>query len=220
MSRTSIALAALCSFTLALPSGAKIEPELTRDDFYLYCGYLTELENPKIAKIRSKKAQNKKIARRAKVGVKKLQAAVAKGEQVGATCDEIGKKYESEAMDALKSQKAFAGRVMMKQFYVDWSTPDHVVIGVTWNGGDKKKLVQEASLLASVLVEAAPIAKTIALRAVNPRAPDKTKDEAIWWEAKISSDRATRIDRERIEDFADRRYIRLFDGVKDLVAEK
>jgi len=59
----------------------------------------------------------------------------------------------------------------------------------------------------------AVITRTIALRAVNPRAKDTTADDAVWWEAKTSPLRAARIDRSRIKDFADTRYKRLFDGI-------
>jgi hypothetical protein len=216
----SFFVAAACTVTLALPATAKVEPELTREDFFLYCGFLDAQEMPKYAKIKSKKKQLAKIARYARVKAKTMKKAVEKGSEVGATCDEVGKLYEADAKKALKGEKSLAGRILWDTYLFDFSTPDHVVVAVSWTGADKKKLVQEASLIAKVLADAAPIAKTIAIRGVNPRAADKTSDEAIWWEAKTSPDRASRIDVKRIPDFADRRYIRLFDGVVDKVAKQ
>lgn len=216
----SFLIAAACTLTLALPASAEKSDALTREDFYLYCGYLVELDKAKYQKIKSDRVKLKRIARAARVGRGKMKKAVHKGTKVGATCDEVGKVYETAAKEALKKETSLAGRILWDTYVLDWSTPDHVVVAVTWTGADKKKLVQEASLIAKRLADAAPIAKTIAIRAVNPRAKDKTSDDAVWWEAKTSPSRAGRIDVKRIPDFADRRYIRLFDGVVDKVAKQ
>ena len=107
-----------------------------------------------------------------------LLGAVEKGGRVGSTCDEIGKKVEVDAKAAVES--ALPGRVVVFNF--DDSDPSHVVAQVTWLGVDKKKVLEEASLLAVTLSSEAKITKTIAIRAVDPGATDKLADEAMWWE--------------------------------------
>lgn len=213
-------VAVVCSLMLAFPAAANIEPELTREDFYLYCGYLEALELPKYGKIKSSRKRIAKIARFAKVSAKKMRKAVKTASKVGSTCDEIGKLYEEDAKKALNAEVSLKGRVIWETYVLDWSTADHVVIAVTWTGADKKKLVQEASLIAKVFASRVPIAKTIAIRGVNPRAADKTSDDAIWWEGKTSPARANHIDVKRIPDYAESRYLRLFDGVVNKVAKQ
>lgn len=189
----------------ALPAAAE---DLAPDDFRVFCGYLDALERPEIKKLKAKQ-RDARIARMAKMSVEKLRASVQRVKAVGATCDEVGKLFEERAKAAI--QKAMPGRIAL--FVLDWGDPSHVVAAVTWKGIDKSKLVQEASLLAKVLADEAPIVTTIAVRGVDPRVKDPASDEAMWFEAKISRTRALRIDKDRIADFADRRYIRLFDGV-------
>ena len=84
---------------------------------------------------------------------------------------------------------------------------------VSWLGIDKKKLVEEAALVATTVVTAAPMTKTIALRGVDPSAADKNADDAGWFDAKISGLNARRIDAPKIWEYATTRYRRLFDGI-------
>jgi hypothetical protein len=200
-------LLGLATATAAVPAAAA--PEINGEDYRLFCGYLDAMERPNIQAIKNAKQREQKVAKMAKINVKKLKAAVDKVQQVGATCDEVGKKIEADAGEAVK--KALPGRVAL--YLLDFDDPDHVVAAVTWKGGDKKLLEEEASLLASVLAKEAPIVRTIAVRAINPLAADKESDEATWFEAKINRERAARIEPDKIKDFADTRYIRLFDNV-------
>jgi hypothetical protein len=80
-------------------------------------------------------------------------------------------------------------------------------------GIDKKKLVEEASLVASTVIANAPMTKTIALRGVDPAAADKTAETAGWFDAKISGLNARRIDVPKIWEYAATLYRRLFDGI-------
>lgn len=202
--------AACLSLATLLASGAGIAgPDVTGEDYRLFCGYLDALEDPKVKALKTEAQRDQRIAKMAKLSVPKLKAAVAKVEKLGATCDEVGKKLEADALAAL--QKALPGRIAVYQ--LDYSSPDHVVALLTWKGGDKKQLEEEASLVAWTIADAAPIVRTIAVRGVNPLVKDADSDEATWFEAKITRDRAARIDVKSIKDFADTRYIRLFDNV-------
>jgi hypothetical protein len=203
-------------FTAVLAHGhpALAAVDLTEEEFRLYCGYLDELEKPEVQKLKGAN-RDKRIAQRAKVKPGELLAAVAKGERVGATCDEIGKKVEVDAKNAVNA--AVPNRVVVFNF--DDTDPSHVVAQVTWLGLDKRKVVEEAALLANALATEAKIVKTIAIRAVDPAAPDKLSDSAMWWEAKITRAQAGRIDRAKIPDYAATRYLRLFDGCKTIIDE-
>jgi hypothetical protein len=200
-----LALAAVVVLA-AVPATAAVD--LTEEDYRLYCGYLDALERPELAKLKAK-AKNAKIARMAKVKPSVLSSAVAKGEKAGATCDEIGKAAQADAKAAL--DKALPGRIYF--FELDTSDPSHVVASVGWLGIDKKKLIEEASLVASTIATAAPMTKTIALRGADPSAADKTADTAGWFDAKITGVSAKRIDASKIWEYAATRYRRLFDGV-------
>jgi hypothetical protein len=174
--------------TAAAPASAAVD--INDQEFLLYCGYLIELEKPKYKKMSPKK-QYRRIAKLAKSSSKKLKAAVAKGEAVGANCDEIGKKVRDDIKAAL--DKELPGRIEMVE--MDWDEADHVVAVVRWVAGDKKKIIQEAATVAWAVANEGPIVRTIAIRAVNPTAKDHEADEAAWFEAKINRMRASRIDK-------------------------
>lgn len=203
-------------FALSHAPPARAAVDLSEEEYRLYCGYLDELEKPDIKKLKTTAARDKAIAKRAKVKPAALAAAVGKGEKVGATCAEIGKKVEADAKLAVEGAIT-PGRVVVFNF--DASDPSHVVAQVTWLGIDKKKVLEEASRLAYGLANDAKIVKTIAIRAVDPSASDKLSDEAMWWEAKITRAQAGRIDKTKIADYATTRYVRLFDGCKTIIEE-
>lgn len=204
MIRSFVVAALLAS---ALPAAAA-PVDLTEEDFRLYCGYLDALQKPDVAKLNGK-AKDAKIAKMAKVKPALLSTAVEKGQKAGSTCDEIGKTAQADAKAAL--DKALPGRVYF--FELDTSDPSHVLASVGWLGIDKKKLVEEASLVASTIATAAPFTKTIALRGADPSASDKTADNAGWFDAKMTGANAKRIEQPKIWEYAATRYKRLFDGI-------
>lgn len=200
----------LLALLLSVPAGAESTlGDVEGEDYRLFCGYMDALQDPKIEKLKGK-ARDKKIAKMAKMDVKKLMKSVDKLKSKGATCDEVGKIAETESTKAVKD--AVQGRILV--YVLDYTDPSHVVASVTWMAMDKKKVVQEAAAIAKVLADSAPITKTIALRAVAPGTKDPNDEASIWFEAKSARARAKNIDPDRIKDFADSRYIRLFDGVR------
>ncbi len=204
MLRRLIAAAAL-SIT-ALPAAAATD--LNDDEFRLYCGYLDASARPEIQKLKAKDREAK-IAKLAKVKPAVLAAAVAKGEVAGATCAAIEAQANTDTKAALN--KALPGRITF--YELDASDPAHVVVRVSWLGIEKKKLVEEASLVAATVIANAPMTKTLALRGVDPGAADKDADDAGWFDAKISGINARRIDTPKIWEYATTRYRRLFDGI-------
>lgn len=202
MLRPSLVLALM----LAVPATAAVD--LGEEDFRLYCGYLEAQNEPALAKLKPA-ARDDKIAKKAKVKAKVLKDAVAKGEAVGGSCEAITKRVDVDVKAAL--DKALPGRI---SFYeLDASDPAHVLVRVAWLGIDKKKLLEEASLVAATVIAEAPMVKTMALRGVDPSAADKEADAAGWFDAKISGLNARRIDAPKIWEYAATRYRRLFDGI-------
>lgn len=206
---TLVIAATLAAVIVAVPSlPAAASVDLGEEEFRLYCGYLDASADPAMAKLKPA-VRDEKIAKKAKVKPKVLQDAVAKGEAAGSSCEVIAKRVDSDVKAAL--DKAMAGRISF--FELDASDPTHVVVRVAWLGIDKKKLLEEASLVAATVVKEAPMVKTLALRGVDPSAADKNADEAGWFDAKISGLNARRIDVPKIWEYATTRYRRLFDGI-------
>lgn len=203
---------------MAVPSYAA--DALTKDDYRNYCGYFLGLDFPvkkkckgdkckKISSLKGEKKQLKAIAKLLGTKWTELKSSVEKGKAVGATCDEVGKIYEDAAKTALN--KALPGRIAV--FVLDYSDPEFVVASVTWRGAAKAKLEEEAALVAKIISEEAPITKTIAVRAVRPKAKKLDNPKAVWFDGKINPERCSRINKDRINQDADRRYIGLFDHV-------
>jgi hypothetical protein len=197
------------AFVALVAPGANAAVDLSDEDFRLYCGYLDALEKPDVAKLKDDQAREAKIAKMAKVKPAQLSTALEKGRAAGATCDEIGKRAAKDTKAAL--DKALPGRITF--FELDTSDPSHVVALVSWLGIDKKKLVEESCAVAAAVAENAPIARTVAVRGVDPTAADPKADSATWFEAKISGANARRIDKSKIWEYAATRYRKLFDGV-------
>lgn len=219
MFRTAFPFFVSCFFviiaSLAYSQRAAAAVDLDEEEYRIYCGYLDELERPEMQKLKGS-ARDKKIAQKAKVKPAVLAVAIGKGEKVGSTCAEIGKRVE---VDAKLAVEGAVTRARVVVFNFDYSDPGHVVAQVTWLGLDKKKVLEEASRLSSALANDAKIVKTIAIRAVDPASSDKLADEAMWWEAKITRAQAARIDKAKIPDYAQTRYVRLFDGCKTTIEE-
>jgi hypothetical protein len=203
--------AALLALSLSLPAAASSSSldGITGEDYRLFCGYMDALERDDIKKLKGK-ARDKKIAKLAKMSASKLMKSVKKVQTKGATCDEVGKIAESESKSAIEA--ALGPRVLL--YVLDYSDPSHVVASVVWMAMDQKKVVQEAATIAKTLADTVPIAKTIAIQAMKPGEKDPKNKAAVWFEAKAGPKRVANIDPKRIKDFADSRYIRLFDGVK------
>jgi hypothetical protein len=207
----SALFAALLALSLAVPAAASSSSleGISGEDYRLFCGYMDALERDDIKKLKGKR-RDKKIAKLAKLPRKKLMKAVNKVKEKGATCDEVGKLAETESQKAVDA--VLGKRVLL--YVLDYSDPSHVVASVVWMAMDQKKVVQEAATLAKTLADTVPIAKTIAIQAMKPGEKDPKNKAAVWFEAKAGPKRVAKIDPKRIKDFADSRYIRLFDGVK------
>lgn len=176
--------------------------ELTQEEFKMFRHWQKAMQDPRVEKMAPAK-RNPAIARDARFKLKEMEAAVAKGEAAGdlkATC-------EANIKEALGGTE-LAGRLGMID--VDLSEP-HGVAYVQWMNQSQGQLEEEASVAAVGAAKACPIVSTITVWAQDANAP-KTR----VFQALISQSAAARINEERIKDFADTRFIRLFQGVKNV----
>jgi hypothetical protein len=203
------ALASTLVMAFTLPLSARAEADLTAKDFYVFCEYQEAIDTKAYRNL-SPKRRDKKMAKKARMSLKKLRGHLKKAGAYGDTCEEVGKHFRDKAEAAVK--KELPGRI--QDFHMDLRTPDKVVVLIRFQGVLKKDVVADASLVAWAVHQSAPIVWTTAVRGVDPQAPDPMADNAIWFEGKISQTRAQQIKKKRIASFANTRYVKLFDGVK------
>lgn len=212
---TALALKALpltVAVLCAVPAQASDISEVSKDDFHGYSYYQTSLEHPKIAKVSSEKKKIQLIARdlgwRGKKGEKRLTAAIEKVEGLGGSADVVAKKFlESEL-----NRGRIKGHLL--RVTIDTRVSDHVVAYIRWRGSKGRDAVKEASEIASIVANKVPMVSTISLGAIHPKASEDA--EKLVWSAKISAHSAANISPDRIDDYAERLYTRLFEEVTAL----
>ena len=118
------------------------------------------------------------------------------------------------ATDAIKNGFAKTrvdGRVL--DVLINAEEPKHVVVYVRFQGSTQKDVVKDASTIASVVANKAPFVSTLSLSAIHPKAAKDNKTSV--WSAKIGRQAMVRIQDSRINDYADRLYKGLFEGVEE-----
>jgi len=175
--------------------------ELTQDEFKMFRHWQKAMQDPRVEKMPPAK-RNPAIAKDARFNLKQMEAAIAKGEAAGdlqAACNAAIK----ESLSAVMGDRI--GTVD-----VDLSEP-HGVGYIQWNNDNLSQLEEEASVVAAHTAKSCPILSTIQVWAM-----DKANPKTRVFQALISQEAAARINIERAKDFADTRYIRLFEKVKNL----
>jgi hypothetical protein len=175
---------------------------LTRDEFKLYKHYQDAIGDPRVQKMKESQ-RLPAIARDAHVKLKDLKAAVEKGEAAGdlkAKCDQ-GMKA---ALDG-GALKGLTGRVE-----ADLSEA-HGVAYVQWMNESPDKLNIEACEAARAALEGCPVVSSIEVYAQDKATPKKRVFEGL-----ISASAAENIKMTYLKDFAETRYIRLFEKVKSV----
>ncbi len=191
-----LALLALSPTTLAQPL------ELSVDEFKMFRQYQNALQDPRVQKMKPE-ARRPAIAKDAGYKLKDLDRAIEKGEAAG----DLKARCESAVKEGL-AQTELAARVGKVE--VDVSEP-HAVAYVQWLNEALPQLEEEASLVGLETARGCPILSTLQLWA-----QDKGNPSARVFQALISREAASRINKERIKDFADTRYIKLFEKVKSV----
>ncbi|MHB8876390.1 MAG: hypothetical protein ACYC8T_22075 [Myxococcaceae bacterium] len=197
-------LAPLAALLLsALPAAA--EPiDLTLEEFKMYQHYKNASEDPRVLAMKPA-SRLPAIAKDARFKLKDLEKAIARGEAAG----DVKQKCEANIKGAL-----LAGDLKdrLGKIEVDTSEP-HAVAYVQWLNENPLVLSQEASYAAAVTGASCPIISTIQVWA-----QDKARPTVRVFQAIISGSAAAKIKPEKAKDFAETRYIRLFEKVKSVVA--
>ncbi|HUB08557.1 MAG TPA: hypothetical protein VMB50_16240 [Myxococcales bacterium] len=189
---------------LSLAPGARADHvDMTEAQFKLFHDYLDALKDPRVERMKSSK-RLPAIARNFGVPVRKLEAAIHKGEELGGV-QAIAKSCQDEVAQEVQGTP-LEGR--LGDVRVD-ASDSHVVTYVSWKADKPEALEQEASLLAVRVKRAVPITADIRLWATDPASADHKMFDAM-----ITGEAAGRIQEARIADFAATRYIKLFEHVK------
>lgn len=181
--------------------------EITREDFYAAAYYHEALEHPAIKKITSDSKRLDAIAKDLKLRPATLQKAVQKVERLNGDPEEA---IRSAILSGLETSR-IKGRVL--DVLINTSEPKHVVVYVRWQGTASRDAVKDASAIAHAVASEVPLVSTLSLAAIHPKAPKDSKDAV--WSAKIGYEAMKTISPKRIDDYADRLYKRLFEGVEE-----
>ncbi|MFL5319857.1 MAG: hypothetical protein ACJ790_09380 [Myxococcaceae bacterium] len=194
-------LLVLSSFVLCSSAFAADAIDLSLAEFKMYRHWQAAMADARVQKMKPE-ARDPAIAKDAKYKLKDMQAAVQKGEAAGdlkAKCEGLLK----EAFDAGPAKG------LVRKVDVD-ATVEHAVAYVEWANENIQNAEEEASVLAAQ-TKACPILSSVQLWAT-----DKSNPKARVWQGLIAADAAAKINVERAKDFADSRYIKLFEKVKNV----
>lgn len=186
----------------SLPAFSAQPVALTEEEWKMFRHYQRAMADPQLEKIKPEKRFSA-IAKDARFKQKDLERAIARGEAAGdvkAVCE--GNLQEKLGATELKPR--------LGKLEVDTSSP-HAVAYVQWSNDDLTLLEEEASLVAAHAAESCPILSSIQVWAQDAKSP-----KARVFQALISRSAASKIRAERVKDFADTRFIRLFENVKSL----
>jgi hypothetical protein len=181
---------------------------ITAEEFRAAAYFKEALEHPDIGK-KARKAQIAAVAKDLKMTAKKLEAALDKVDSIGDTA-EVAKKVEEVIREAAAGTRV-KGHVL--DVLVNAEEPKHVVLYVRWQTTNSKDVVKDAATIANLVAEKTPLISTLSLAAIHPKAAATSKDAV--WSGKISSQSMAKIQKTRIDDYGDRLYRGLFEGVEE-----
>lgn len=197
------------ALALLLASGGVQASEvstLTRQDYYGGAYYRTALEHPTIQKIKSDKKRLDRVAKDIGWKPKQLKQAVQKFDSIEGDIEALA----TEAIKTALENTRVKGRVL--DVLINTSEPKHVVVYIRWRGNAAPDMLKEASVIAHEVSQATPFVSTLSLAAIHPKAEPKSKEPV--WSGKIGFESMGKIQPKRIDDYADRLYARLFEGVE------
>jgi len=143
------------------------------------------------------------IAKDAGFKPKELEKAIAAGEAAG----DVKAKCEGNLKEIFEKGE-LAGKIGKVE--VDTSAA-HAVAYVQWFNEETKDLWVQACTAAVTVANVCPIAATVTVYS-NDKAAPKTR----VFQALISAQGARRINAEKVKDFAETRYLKLFEKVKSV----
>jgi hypothetical protein len=191
----------LCVVTVSRLALA-VEPlGLTEEEFKMYQQYKAASADDRVQAMKPA-ARLPAIAKDAGLKLKDLQRAVEKGDAAG----DVKAKCEANLKEVLSASDLSS---QVGRLELDTSAAQAVAY-VQWFNEKPENVVVEASLAASKAAEACPVASTIAVWA-----QDKSNPKARVFQALISGGGAGRIKADKVKDFAETRYLKLFEKVKN-----
>jgi len=211
MTQARLVVPAALALALSSPVAASASElaAISADEYHAAAYFKEALEHPKINKLKNRKQQIQAVAKDLRWKPKQLEQAIDKVESLGEP-EDVAKKIELEIREA-----AAATRVKdnLLDVLVNADEPKHVILYVRWQGTSSKDVVKEASTIANLVADRTPMISTLSLAAIHPKAPKSSKDAV--WSAKISADSMKKIQKSRIDDYGDRLYRGLFEGVEE-----
>lgn len=201
-SKLMLRLLSLTIFIRSLVAVAHQPIEFSADDFKVYRHFTQASEDPRVLKM-NPASRRAAIAKDAKVKLKDLEKVIARAEAAG----DFKAKCESNIREAIESSDK---SVRLVKIDVDVSEP-HAVAYVQWLNETPEKLAVEASVLAANTARACPILSTVQVWANDREQPKQRVFEAL-----ISAQAAQRIDAQKASEFAQTRYLRLFEKLKSI----
>lgn len=173
---------------------------LSEDEFKMFRHAKIALEDERVLKMKPE-ARLGAIAKDAGFKLKDLQRAMQKADAAG----DVKARCEAGVKEAVDTRE-LAGRVSKVE--VD-TNAEHAVVYVQWLNEDLKALPYEACLVAARAADGCSIASSIQVWA-----QDKANPKARVFQALVSTSAAHRINQEKAKDFAETRYLKLFEKVK------
>ena len=198
--RLAVAVSVLAA-VFSSPALATEPLGLTEDEFKMYMHYKLAMEDTRVQAMKPE-ARLPAIARDASYKLKDLQKVVEKGDEAG----DLKAKCEANLKETFATG-ALAGRT--GKLEVDTSA-EHAVAYVQWFNEKPENLIAEACFAAVRAAEACPISSTITVWAQAKASPRTRVFQAL-----ISSAGARRINLDKVKDYGETRYIKLFEKVKN-----
>lgn len=194
---------------IALPQAASATDvtEISVDEYYGAAYFKQALDHPKMANKKSRSAQIAAVAKDIHWQPKKLTKAIDKVESLSGDPVELA----TEAIKEGAGGSRVKGRVL--DVLINAEEPKHVVVYVRFQGSTTKDVVKDASAIANLVASKAPFVSTLSLSAIHPKAA-KDSTTSVW-SGKIGREAMLRIQESRINDYADRLYKNLFEGVEE-----
>lgn len=197
---------------VAMPAFAAEPLGATEDEFNMYLHYKLAIDDSRVQAMKPE-VRVSAIAKDAGYKIKDLQAAIAKVEAAG----DLKGKCEANLKETF-GKTELAGRT--GRLEVD-TTGDHAIAIIQWFNEEQKNLPLEAAYAAARAAEACPVLTTVTVQAQDKAAPRLRVFQAI-----VSTASARRINIDKVKDYGETRYLKLFEKVKsvangdDLSAEK
>ncbi len=197
-----VRIASLVVITFALQASALEPLNITEEEFKMYQQFRAASSDERVQAMKPE-ARLPAIAKDAGFKLKDLQAAITKGEAAG----DVKAKCEANLKEAMATLE-FASR--LGRLELDTSAAQAVAY-VQWFNEEPKDLIVEASFAAAKAAEACPIASTIAVWAQSKANPKQRVFQAL-----IGVGGAGRIKLDKVKDFAETRYVKLFEKLKSV----